>query len=771
MVIVGPFGLALDPSVFYTFPERSPLGMDPFLDRVREKLSDRYAVERELGRGGMATVFLAADQKHNREVAIKVIRPEIAISVGVDRFLREIRIAARLSHPHIVPVYDSGDVDGLMYYVMPHIDGESLRERLERETRLDVSEAIDITSEVGRALTYAHAHHVVHRDIKPANILLSNGHAVVMDFGVARAIGEVGRELITAPGIAVGTPTYMSPEQASGEGQLDGRSDIYSLGCVLYEVLTGEPPYGGATPHALIAKCFSEPIPSVRRLRHDVPAHVDRAIKRALARMPAERFQTATEFTHALTARELVAPPTSVASIAVLPFVNMSPDPDNEYFSDGMTEEIINGLAKLPGLRVAARTSSFAFKGKSMSARDIGSKLNVGAVLEGSVRRAGNRLRITTQLTDVDDGYHLWSERYDREMEDVFAIQDEIAAAIVGTLKGHMAAERYDQVIRRYTDNVEAFELYLKGRYVERARLREGFGKGIEYFEQAIAKDPNYALAHAGIADSYTFLAFYRFLPPHDAFPKANVAAMRALEADELLPEAHISQAEVKFLYQWDWEGAEREFMRALEINPGDATALHLYSELLASQQRLAEALMQVSRAQQIEPLSPTINTGVGWAHYHGRDYSSAIDQLQKTLELDPGYVFVHWFLGIAHLAAGMLKDAMAVFRRGSEASGGHPAMDAYLAHACARAGRAREAREILGRLRGWAEESYVPSDYFAIVHMGLGEIDEAFRWLERATRERVHHLVFLNVDPLYDDVRLDDRFTALLQNVGLRPG
>ncbi len=745
--------------------------MVPLLDRVREELSERYAVERVLGRGGMATVFLAGDQKHRRKVAIKVIRPEIAISVGVDRFLREIGIATRLSHPHIIPVYDSGDVDGLMYYVMPHVEGESLRERLERQTRLEVSDAIEIALEVGSALAYAHAHHVVHRDIKPSNILLANGHAVVMDFGVARAIGEVGRESITAPGIAVGTPTYMSPEQASGEGHLDGRSDVYSLGCVLYEALTGEPPYRGATTHALIAKCFSEPIPSVRRHRREVPTHVDHAIKKALAKLPAERFQTATEFTHALTVREVPAPQANVTSIAVLPFVNMSPDPDNEYFSDGMTEETINGLAKLPGLRVAARTSSFAFKGKSMSATDIGTELNVDAVLEGSVRKAGNRIRITAQLTNVDDGYHLWSERYDRELEDVFAIQDEIAAAIVGTLEGHMAAERYEQVIRRYTDNVEAFEFYLKGRYVERARRREGFGKGIEYFEQAIDKDPNYALAHAGVADSYTFLAFYRFLPPHDAFPKANVAAMRALDADELLPEAHISLAEVKFLYEWDWEGAEREFVRALELNPDDATALHLYSELLASQQRLDEALTHVSRAQQIEPLSPTINTGVGWAHYHGRDYQSAIAQLQKTIELDPEYIFAHWFLGIAYLAAEMFDDAAAILRRGWEASGGHPAIEAYLAYACSKAKRADEAREILGRLHQRADEVYIPSDCFAIAHMGLGEIDEVFRWLERACRERVHHLAFLNVDPLYDDVRLNDRFTALLQNVGLKRG
>jgi len=745
--------------------------MVDFLDRVRSTLSDRYTVERELGRGGMATVFLAEDTKHGRQVAIKVIRPEIAISIGVDRFLREIGIAARLSHPHIVPVYDSGDVDDVMYYVMPYVEGESLREKLEREKQIAVSEALGIAGEVASALAYAHAHHVIHRDIKPGNILLSNGHAVVMDFGVARAIGDVGRESITAPGIAVGTPTYMSPEQASGEGQLDGRSDIYSLGCVLYEMLVGEPPYPGATTHAVIAKCFSEPIPSVRRTRHQVPSHVDHAITKALAKIAGERFDTALQFSEALSTPGVAPPRPQPKSIAVLPFVNMSPDPENAYFSDGITEEITNALAKLPGLRVAARTSAFAYKGKALATTDIGHELNVDTVLEGSVRKIGNRLRVTAQLTDVIEGYQLWSERYDREMEDVFAIQDEIASAIVGTLKGRWAAEQHEQIVKRYTENVEAFELYLKGRYVEKTRRSEGFDKGIDYFQQAIEKDPNYALAHAGLADSYTFLAFYRFLPPHEAFPRANVAAMRALEADELLPEAHTSQAEVRFLYDWDWNGAERAFVRALELNPNDPTALHLYSEYLVSQLHLTEAIKNVSQAQQLEPLSPTINTGVGWTLYFGRDFESAIEQLLKTRELDPEYVFVHWFLGLAYLGAEMIEDAIETYRRGLELTGEHSAMAAYLAYASARAGKKKDARRLLRVLKKRSSEMYVPSDYFAVVHMGLEEFDETFAWLGRACRERALHLAFLNADPLFDDIRTDARFTEILQSVGFKRG
>jgi len=746
-------------------------GVIHFLDRVRTVLSDRYAVERELGSGGMASVFLAEDVKHARQVAIKVIRPDIAYSVGVDRFLREIGIASRLSHPHIIPVYDSGDADGLLHYVMPFVPGESLSQLLDREHRLPIAEAVTIASEVASALAYAHTHHVVHRDIKPANILLSEGHAVVMDFGVARAFGDVGRESITAPGVAVGTPTYMSPEQAAGEGHLDGRSDVYSLGCVLYEMLTGEPPYDGPTTHAIVAKCFSQPVPSARRLRPDTPVHIDRAVSKALAKFPHERFDTATSFAEALVIPGVAAPPPPPKSIAVLPFMNLSPDPENAFFSDGISEEIVNALTKVPGLRVAARTSSFAFKGRSLSATEIGEALGVDTVMEGSVRRAGDRLRVTAQLTDVAEGYQLWSERYDRQMADVFAIQDEIASAIVGALRGHWAAERHDQTVKRYTEDVEAFELYLKGRYMEKTRQHAGFERGIEYFERAIDRDPNYALAYAGLADSYTLLAFYRFLPPHDAFPKANVAAMRALDADEMLPEAHTSLAEVKFYYDWDWSAAERQFIRALELNPDDPTALHLYSELLVSQKRLAEAQVNVGRARQLEPLSPTINAGVGWTHYFGHDFPGAIAQLEKTLTIDPEYLFIHWFLGLAHLGAGSFDEAIAAFRCGREASNQHSGMVAYLGHALGKAGQEQGARELLAELVERAATSYVPSDYFAVLHLGLGEIDEALAWLERACRERAAHLVFLGVDPIYDELRRDERFTGILRSVGLKRG
>jgi serine/threonine-protein kinase len=403
------------------------------LARLRAVLADRYTIDRELGHGGMATVFLAQDQKHHRQVAIKVLKPELAAALGRERFLREIETAAGLNHPHILPLHDSGEADGVLYYVIPYVEGESLRDRLDRERQLALEDALQIAREVADALSYAHSHNVLHRDIKPGNILLSAGHALVTDFGIARAITATGVGQLTEVGTLVGTPAYMSPEQVDGSPRIDGRADIYSLGCVLFEMLVGEPPFRGSTLTAVIANRLSSPAPSPRVVRESVPEAVDAAVKKAIADLPADRFSTAAQFAEALaTSRPTEPAPAAVPdrSIAVLPFTNQSSDPETEYFSDGIAEEIINALAQLPGLQVAARTSSFAFKGKGAGIAEVGAKLKVATVLDGSVRKAGNRVRITAQLVNVSDGYHLWSERYDSELDDVFAIQDHIARAI-----------------------------------------------------------------------------------------------------------------------------------------------------------------------------------------------------------------------------------------------------------------------------------------------------------------------------------------------------
>ncbi len=741
--------------------------MSEQFERLKLSLADRYVLEGKLGVGGMATVYLAQDMKHRRKVAVKVLRPEFAATVGADRFLREIEIAARLTHPHIVPVHDSGEADGLLFFVMPHVDGESLRDRLDRDRRLPLDEARRIVREVADALGYAHAQGVLHRDIKPANILLSGGHAIVTDFGIARAISHADRDVITEEGLVVGTPTYMSPERASGE-ELDERSDVYALACVFYEMLIGEPPFTGPTPLSILLKSIGDRPPRVSRIRAGIPVHMDAACAKALARSPDDRFSSADEFVKALESPGLVPTRPEPIAIAVLPFANLSPDAENEYLCDGITEEITVALSKLPDLNVAARTSSYAFKNKSPALADIGSALNVTTVLEGSVRKAGNKLRVAAQLVNVEDGYQLWSERYDSEMDDVFAIQDSIAGAIVRTLQGHLATEYHQRTIQRYTADVEAYELYLKGRYVEKTRRRAGFTKGIEYFEQAIVTDPDYALAYAGLADTYSLLAWYRFLTPRSAFSRAREAVKMALAIDERLPEAHTSSGVVKFYYDWDWLGADRSFRRALELNPNDATALHAYAECLAARGSLDEARAMIERAQQLEPMNLTVNAGLGWIHFFSRDYERAIDHLEKTLALDPEYVFLNWFLGQAYLMAGSDDRAIAAFRRGFELSMEHPGMAAYLALACGRGGRDEEAAELTCWLTDAGKKSYVPADYMAVACLGLHRVDEAFEWLTKARDEHSLHLVFLGVDPLFDGLRPDPRFGALLQSLGL---
>jgi serine/threonine-protein kinase len=687
--------------------------------------------------------------------------------VGADRFLQEIEIAARLTHPHIVPVYDSGEVEGMLFFVMPYVEGESLRERLDRDNQLPLPEALHVVRETADALGYAHAQAVLHRDIKPGNILLSRGHAIVMDFGIARAFRDSDRDVVTEAGLVVGTPTYMSPEQAGGE-QLDGRSDIYALACVFYEMLAGKPPFDGPTPLSILLQTIGDRPPSLHRIRSGVPAHVDAACAKALARSPDDRFPTAHAFVVALESPGVTPARTEPISIAVLPFTNLSADADNEYLCDGITEEIIVALSKLPDLNVAARTSSFAYKHKSFDLAELGAALNVTTVLGGSVRKAGKKLRVAAQLMNVEDGFQLWSERYDSEMEDVFAIQDNIASAIVATLQGKLVSEGHQRTTRRYKADVEAYELYLKGRYVEKTRSEGGFTKGIEYFNQAIEKDPEYALAYAGLADTYSLLAWYRLMTPRAAFSRAANAVQMALAIDDRLPEAHTSSGVVKFYYDWDWAGADRAFRRALELDPNDATALHGFAECLAARGALEEARPIIERAHQLEPMSLTVNAGLGWIHFFDRDYEQAINRFEKTLALDPDYVFLYWFLGQAYLMDGSSDRAITAFRRGLELTTHHPGMAAYLAHACGRHGHQDEAEDLMDKLLSAASNSYVPADYMAVACLGLDRIDAAFAWLTKAVDERSLHLVFLGVDPMFDALRPDPRFGALLRTIGL---
>ncbi len=1161
--------------------------------RLTAALADRYRLERELGHGGMATVYLAEDLKHHRKVAVKVLRPELAAALGSERFLREIETTANLRHPNILPLFDSGVASTtadspdrppveFVYYVMPFVEGESLRDRLTREQQLPLEESLQFAREVADALGYAHSRGVIHRDIKPENILLERGHAVVADFGIARAVSSAGPEKLTQTGIAIGTPVYMSPEQSVGEIDLDGRSDLYALGCVLYEMLAGEPPYTGASAQAIIAKRFREPVPRISTLRETVPAALEYAISRVLAKAPADRFATATEFTAAIspsaevegapagggeefwvavlpfrvrggstdlealaegmteaivtgllrfsylrvlsrrsTARladeaidaraagsalgaryvmegslqqagsalrvsvqladahsgaqlwsekydrpfspeaifalqdELVprivssvadahgilphtlseslrgnnpdrltpyeavlrsfgygyrmtpeehttvragleravqqapgyadawgmlsllyteefsngfnvrpdplgralqaarraadaapssalsynalaralffrkefpgfriaaeraielnpfngptlaglgamisyagdwehgsaiveramklnprhpggywfplfynayrqcdyrgalniglkinlpdffathealasaygqlgereaagkavrdllrlkpdfvasvreelgkwfdrdlvehqidglrkaglevagtkAPPTSASprpaghSVAVLPFVNMSADPENEYFSDGMTEELISVLTRTEGIRVASRSSVFAYKGRSEDVRVIGRALNVDTVVAGSVRKAGARIRLSAQLTTIADGYQVWADTFDRDLSDVFAVQDEVSQAIARALQVRLVSRADRPAGRNGTENVEAYTHYLRGRFHWGRRTESEIAKGLAHFQEALALDPGYALAEIGVADSYNIMGFYDWLHPSEAFPRALTAANRALALDDTLAAAYCSRAYVRLYYEWQWSASEEDFRRAEELAPAYATASHYHGNLLIQQGRFAEGEAAMRRAVASEPLSLIANAAVGWALYYAGRHDAAITQYRNTIELDRTFALGHLWLGQALVQIGAFEEAVAEYETTIQLSGRSAIIIASLARAHVGAGRRSEADRLVAELDAMASRRFVPQYDIAGIFAAAGDRDTAFSRLERALTEREHELVFLAVDPALASLRPDPRFGSLAARIGL---
>jgi serine/threonine protein kinase/Tfp pilus assembly protein PilF len=737
-------------------------------------LRDRYAIEREIGHGGMATVYLAEDLKHGRKVAIKVLRPVLAASMAAERFLREIGIAARLAHPHIVPLIDSGDADGALYFVAPYVSGGSLRDRLERDGRLPLKDVLKIAEEAGAGLDFANRNGFVHRDVKPENILFADGHAVLADFGIARACcgptAGAPPPGVTEVGLALGTPDYMSPEQASGEPDLDTPSDVYSLACVVYEMLAGEPPFRSANARSTMARQVTETPRPVRVLRPDAPAAVERSLARALSKAPADRFASVADFVAALQAQEAEVRTSASASrlVAVLPFVNASPDPENEYLSDGITDELIDALAKVEGLRVAARTSVFALKGKPQDVRAIGALLGAAEVLEGTVRKAGDRLRITAQLSSADDGRLLWSQRYDRKLDDVFAIQDEIARTIVTTLRATSFADLSEPVPRRYTANVAAYGLYLRGRYEWNKRSNEGVAEAIRYFELAIAEDPNYALAYTGLADSYALHVDYRSVPVAEGFERAKAYARKALELDESLAEAHASLAWCLFIYDWDWDGAGREFRRAIELDPGYASARQWYGFFLASRGRFDEALVEGHTALELDPASVSIRRSVAWQYYYARRYDMVRSHMVKAIAMNPTAEESRRILGLALLFQGKLDEGEGVLREAVALPTAGPYATGALGYALARAGKRAEAERLLAELLALAKREYVSPAAIATLYIGLGELEHALDWAERSYEERRGWLVYANVNPVFDPLRGNPRFEELVRRMKL---
>jgi serine/threonine-protein kinase len=737
------------------------------LVRLRGALEGRYVVEREIGHGGMATVYLADDLKHRRKVAIKVLRPELGAVLGPDRFSREIEIAAGLSHPHILPLYDSGNADGLLFYVMPYIAGESLRQKLSRETQLRIGEAIEITRQVASALEYAHARGMVHRDIKPENILLHEGEAMVADFGIALIAGTAPDDRFTGTGIMVGTPAYMSPEQAAGERSLDGRSDVYSVACVLYELLAGEPPFTGPTAQAVITKRFTDPVPRIRRLRAEVPPGVEEALTQALAKVPADRFASAAAFADALTKPGVVQP--VLPSVAVLPFLSLSTELENELFADGITEDVIAQLSKIRSLKVISRSSAMAFKSRDRSLREIAARLGVSTLLEGSVRRVGDRVRIVAQLIDADADQHLWSETYDRQLTDIFAIQTDVALHIAAALKAELSPDERTRIRREPTRDVHAYQLYLKGRHWYSRYTEEGYRKGIEYFRRAIAADPGYALAHAGVALVYAEFAAGQgggTLKEDVAYQEGMSAVTRALELDNRLGEAHSVLALLKCVHDYDWEGAEREFKLALELNPGGADIYDHYGWLCSAQGRFEESLTLSRRAQELDPLvhrSDVANVLIRMGRYQ-----EALEELQRSVDVDPEHARGRSTLGWAYLLSGRRQEGLAELEQAVALVPGNTLYLAQLGQALAMTGAPDQARDILRRLDQQSRESYVSPYHLAYVYTGLGELDVAMDLLERAYQTRAGSVYGVKGSYLFAPLRSHPRFQALLRKLNL---
>lgn len=770
-------------------------------EQLTTAFAGRYRIERVLGAGGMATVYAAHDPKHDRTVALKMLHPEIAAVVG-ERFLREVRVTAQFSHPGILGLIDSGtvEVDGvaLPYYVMPVVEGESLRERLGREGVLPAATAVSIARQIALALGHAHDRGVVHRDIKPENVLLVGDHAVVADFGIAKAVTDASGAALTTEGGRIGTPAYMSPEQASGEENVGARSDIFSLGVVLYELLAGELPFGGATVQSQIARRLHEtPVP-VRVLRQGIPEALDRVVSRALARHPVDRYPTAQAMADAL--GEALTPPVAAKrgagrligfvgvvglvaaglwwtlrtpagdgqagprSIVVLPFANVGGDPNNEYYADGMADEVAGSLARLSGLRVAARSSAFQYKGRNVPARQIGSELGVGAVVEGSVRRMGDQVRITAQLVNADDGLTLWSESYERSADQVFTVQNEITAAIGRALRlGAARAETGPP-----TTNRRAYEAFLQGRWHWSKRDQAGFEQATRYFEEAIAADSGFAEAWAGLGDTYSLRAGFGYLPVADGFARGRAAANRAAALDSTLADAHTALGFINLFYDWDWDAARRRLETALRLDPTYGEARLFYGWWLVAVGRPDDAVDSLRAAVRDEPVSLILNARLGSMLMLAGRYPEAERQVAHTTELAATYSPAR--LERARLLAvrGQFDSAVAIGAALPERVGAYGS--GVVGYSLARAGRRAEALAEIARLSASRLTATTSSLGVAQTYGALGDLDRAFQWLDRAYQERDWALFFCRHDPLLDPLRGDPRWAPFVARMNYPP-
>ena len=800
------------------------------MDESAAKFINYYHVLEKLGTGGMGEVFLAEDTRLGRKVALKVLPAAFSQDEErLARFQQEARAASALNHPNILTVYEIGVGESGHYIATEFIEGETLRKRLS-SGKLELNLVLDIAIQVANGLVAAHEAGIMHRDIKPENIMLRrDGYAKILDFGLAKPTpGMSGSatesatcaSLETTPGVVMGTVKYMSPEQARGL-PLDARSDLFSLGVVLYEMVTGRVPFEGPTSTDTIATILHRDPPPLARFSPDTPLELDRILMKTLAKDRAERYQTARDFlidlkslkqrleieaeiqrtggvmtgvggvsllsgSHAVAARPTEEPSAkqgitvstgrrrksraAIDSLAVLPLENAGADPSTEYLSDGLTESIINHLSRLPKLRVMARSTVFRYKGKTEDPLKIGAELGVRAVLTGRVLQMGNNLVIKSELVDVSDGSQLWGENYKRKLADIFDVEEEISKEISDKLRLKLSGDEKKKLTKRFTQNPEAYQLYLKGRFHWNKRSAGELRKGIEYFEQAIGFDPSYALAYAGLADSYALLSWFYLaaFAPSDVMPKARAAASRALELDDSLAEAHASMAMVDLLYDWDFPEAEREYKRALQLNPGYATVHQWYGVLLSVMGKIDDAIIESKRALELDPLSLIINASLGWIFYFARRFDDAAAQFNKTIELAPSFYPARLILGYVYVCRGQYTEAIGELQRAQSLSE-TPAVLSGIGHAYAASGEARKALDMIDRLTELSQSRYISAESQAIIYIGMGDCERAFEWLKQAVEQRSSYVVFLKVDPRLDPIRSDSRFSELLLRIGLQ--